>query len=320
MKRLFGSYNVTELTSRDIREIEASAKESGEWSPDQLHKMHVKLHQIMEQAFVDEIIDSNPVARVKMAKPSPQKERNAINEEDLMRLFKALIWRMDARSIGLLLIAATGIRRGEDLGLTWRYVDFKSEHFLTALQYDSLHNLRPPKSLKSIRRICFKGRLASILRQWKEIQQEQLEALGIRQTEDTPVVHTIHHATNAERAKNPDLPAYWVVHVDPDNFRRWCQNFFVDNGFGEYTENVRWATVNGKKVQRGKKYRGLILHELRHTQSTIIHRALNLKAAQHRLGHAQLDSTGNTYTHFVDADEIAAVETIDKLIANAEES
>ena len=318
VKKLFGSYNVTELTSRDIREVEAQARESGNWSSNQLHKMHIKLHQIMEQAFIDEIIDSNPVARVKMAKPAPEKERNAIAREDLIRLFKALSGRMDARSIGLLVIAATGIRRGEALGLTWKYVDFESEHFLTALQYDALHNLRPPKTQMSVRWICFKGRLASALKQWKEVQAEQLRALGLRQTEDTPVVHTIHHATEAERKKDPRLPAYWVVHIDPDNYRRWCQNFFVDNGFGKYTEDVRWVTVDGRRVQRGKKYRGLILHELRHTQSTIIQHDLNLKAAQHRLGHAQLDITGNTYTHFIDKDEIAAAETIDAIMEEAE--
>ena len=81
-----------------------------------------------------------------------------------------------------------------------------------------------------------------------------------------------------------------------------------------FTKDVRTNRMNGKEVTRGKGYEGLKLHELRHTQATLIQGAVNPKAAQHRLGHSQISMTMNTYAHALDADEIAAAEAMDRIL------
>lgn len=81
-----------------------------------------------------------------------------------------------------------------------------------------------------------------------------------------------------------------------------------------FTKDVRTNRMNGKEVTRGKGYEGLKLHELRHTQATLIQGAVSPKAAQHRLGHSQISMTMNTYAHALDADEIAAPEAMDRIL------
>ena len=54
-------------------------------------------------------------------------------------------------------------------------------------------------------------------------------------------------------------------------------------------------------------YEGLCFHDLRHTQATLlIGSGCDIKTVQHRLGHANVGTTLNTYSHMIDANDAAA--------------
>ena len=72
--------------------------------------------------------------------------------------------------------------------------------------------------------------------------------------------------------------------------------------------------INGKKVTRDKGYEGYILHELRHTQATLLRGIASPKAAQHRLDYSQIGMTMNMYAHFLYAETIAIAETMDDIL------
>lgn len=113
-----------------------------------------------------------------------------------------------------------------------------------------------------------------------------LASIGIEQTDSAPV-------SDDELGNS----------IDEANYGRWWRNFAVDHGFGKFTRDVYTTKSFGKEVTRGKGYESLKLHELRHTQATLIQGAVSPKAAQHRLGHSQISMTMNTYAHALDADE-----------------
>ena len=74
-------------------------------------------------AFDNELIDSNPMRRVRLLKESPSRERFITAEEE-KRLFAQLTGRRDhIRSI-VTIALNTGMRRGEILGLQWEHVNF----------------------------------------------------------------------------------------------------------------------------------------------------------------------------------------------------
>ena len=88
----------------------------------------------------------------------------------------------------------------------------------------------------------------------------------------------------------------------------------MDHGLGTFEKVEVWHDRNGIKRYRRSGYKGYNLHELRHTQATLIQGAVSPKAAQHRLGHSQISMTMNTYAHALDADEIAAPEAMDRIL------
>lgn len=294
---LCGNVKVKELSPGMLRKIYAVARKEGTYSENALHKAHAKLRQIMQAAYMDEIIIRNPCDLVKFPRPRPQEERNSLDEQKAAELFSIADETGGAYATALMLMVLTGMRRGEVLGLTWRYVDLDKDQLFVALQYDTDKDLREPKTKQSKRWISFKGYMSDKLKEWKVEQAQELAFIGAIQEDATPVFNSM----NGE-------------FIDPNNFGRWWRNFSVDHGFGEFTKDVKETEVDGKMVQRGKGYTGLKLHELRNTQATIIQNKVNPKAAQNRLGHSQLHMTMDGYAKALSSDETRAAEEMDKIL------
>ena len=297
IEELFDGIKMKDLTPALVREREAKARREGTHSESMLHKMHQKLRQIMQDAYLNEIIVRNPVDLVPFPRPRPKTERRSMTPEELSRLFEAADAEGGAYATGLMLIAATGLRKSEMLGLMWKYVDFENDQFYVAFQRGADKQLRPPKTKLSQRWLCIRGYMSEKLKAWKVEQAAYLATIGVEQTESTPVF-------------NDELGNF----IDEANYGRWWRSFAVDHGFGKFTKDVYTTKSFGKEVTRGKGYEGYTLHELRHTQATLLQGVVSPKAAQHRLGHSQISMTMNTYAHFLDAEDIAVAEAMDDIL------
>jgi integrase len=298
IEQYFGDVGLKELTPDILRQRYAKIRKKGDLSEDGLYKMHSKLRQVLKTAYTDELILRNPCDMVHISRPVPA-ERKALSAEDAQRFYKELFTEdISAQILALVLLVMTGMRRGEVLGLTWKYVDLDGCRLYVAYQYASDKNLREPKSKQSRRWISFSQEVCTILEDWKAIQKDYMECYGLEQTDKTPVV-------------NNDEGGF----LDPSNFERWFRNFSVDHGFGKFTRDVRETNFKGKHIKRGKGYEGLTLHGLRHTQATLLIAAkADWKTVQQRLGHAQASTTMNIYAHAVGANDIEAADTISNIL------
>ena len=81
------------------------------------------LSKILSMAFDNELIDSNPMRRVRLLKESPSRERFITAEEE-KELFAQLTGRRDHIRSVVTIALNTGMRRGEILGLQWEHVNF----------------------------------------------------------------------------------------------------------------------------------------------------------------------------------------------------
>ncbi len=81
------------------------------------------LSKILSMAFDNELIDSNPMRRVRMLKETSSRERFITAEEE-KRLFAQLTGRRDHIRSVVTIALNTGMRRGEILGLQWEHVNF----------------------------------------------------------------------------------------------------------------------------------------------------------------------------------------------------
>jgi len=295
---LFPRIGLQALTPAKIRDAYAKARKNKTLSEDALHKAHVKLRQVLQTAVIDELILRNPCDLVPFRRPKPA-ERKSLSAEEAARFFEALgADELTGNIIALYLLLRTGMRRGEVLGLTWEYVDLDTISLFVANQYATDKQLRPPKSKESQRWLSYSQEMADLLREWKRKQAELFAYLKIKQTKKSPVV-------------NNDFGGF----VDPNNFSRWFRNWSVDNGFGKFTKDVQEFEQDGQTYQRGKGYEGLTIHELRHTQATLLIAShADWKTVQQRLGHAQASTTLNIYAHAVGANDAAAAETIDNIL------
>jgi integrase len=89
------------------------------------------LSKILSMAFDNELIDSNPMRRVRMLKEASSRERFIIAEEE-QRLFAQLTGRRDHIRSVVTIALNTGMRRGEILGLQWEHVNFQARTIFIA--------------------------------------------------------------------------------------------------------------------------------------------------------------------------------------------
>ena len=280
---MFGGQLLGEVDPIDVSRAYALRLDSGEITTSTLHNLNGVFSQMMKSAVRDKLIATNPCDGVDAPRPKP-KERRSFELEDALRLAKAIKEsERSGKTVAVWLALATGMRRGEILGLLWRNVDFERKRVYVGLQYASDKSLRDPKSEKSHRWIGIDDGTVLFLKEWKEQQAREMQVAGLEQQPGTPV------CTNRLFSL-----------MDPNTFSRWRRAYFVEHGLGEFTEGGEYVDSQGRKRRRRKGYVGYNLHELRHTQATmLIGQGSDIKTVQHRLGHSSASLTMNIYAHAI---------------------
>jgi integrase len=92
-------------------------------SPASVNRDLACLSKILSMAFDNELIDSNPMRRVRLLKESGSRERFITADEEV-KLFAKLTGRRDHIRSVVTVALNTGMRRGEILDLQWEHVNF----------------------------------------------------------------------------------------------------------------------------------------------------------------------------------------------------
>lgn len=320
IERFFGGYALSDLNPYAVREAYYQIRKQGLLSESELHKMHVKLNQVLNQAVVDGLIASNPCAAVSAPRPKPA-ERKSLSAEEAARLNGVLAQSpRTAKNAAVMIALHTGMRRGEVLGLTWADVDLEARKATVRRQYDSDRTLREPKTEKSKRTLSLSDTCAGYLAEWKRAQEAAFEEIN-----DAAMGKWREAGKKAKTFKplkvGPDTP---VVSnelggfTDPNVFSRWFRGFCVEKGFGTYGEQEAVIDAAGRKRIRKAKYEGLNFHELRHTQATLlIGSGADIKTVQTRLGHSSAQLTMNIYAHAIEANDRDAADVIGEILSGS---
>lgn len=312
IRELFGDTRLRALRPDDIKHAYAEARRTGRFSESEIRRIHVKLKQVLQEAVDNELIDRNPCNGIKLPKPNVE-ARQSLSAEEAARLLSCLLAEEPSPGVACtLLLLECGLRKGEALGLSWEDYDNSSPDnpvLRIVHQYTSDMTLRAPKSRMSKRVIAVNETLRDWLDQWRPIQREELARLGLEQEGATPIVHSVGviSGSGGKRAT--------VTRMEGHNFSRWFRDFCVDNGFGEYGTVTKTFVRDGKTHVRGKDYKGLVPHALRHTQATLlIGSGSDIKTVQARLGHASPSTTLSIYAHAIEANDRIASNRIDQIL------
>lgn len=186
------------------------------------------------------------------------------------------IKRLTRCYIGFLMSIFTGMRQGEILGIRWKDIDFESQTIFVRQTLTQNAEIKAgAKNEASVRSIHIPSKLVDELRTHrKQILEEKL-LLGSSYTDLDLVICT--------KGGNPMIPR---------NFRKEFYNL---------TEKIGLPKIR--------------FHDLRHTHATIlIQQNVNVKLISERLGHADIETTLNTYSHVLPDMQKSVSDKLDKII------
>jgi integrase len=238
------------------------------------------LNRAMRDAVRWGLIATNPIADAR--KPIKKKtEMKAWQPDDLGKFIT--VTKSDRQSGTWHLLATTGLRRGEILGLQWDDIDF-DKNTLTVRRTRvkigaSVYN-ETPKSNAGNRTISLDSQTINALKQQKARQSQEKLAIGGRWADDHGHVVT-----------EPDGSL-----VDP---HRLSQRF--------------------RALLKKHELPIIRLHDVRHSYVVAARRAgVDVKTVSQRIGHADVNVTLTVYDHVFHEDDVqAANNTADLLYKNS---
>ena len=301
--KYLGNVRVTDLDAQTIEDAYLRMSELDGASPDAIHKVHMKLSQIMRKAFLEELVDRNPcdaVEGVRRPKVSPQKRRETrITKEQALAFVRKLRQEpQDGRIVAVWLGVATGLRRGEALALVWDDIDLEHARLRIRKQYGKEKVLKDPKTTKSRRTISIDAQTVEFLTRWRDKQHALFAEAGVSQSSFSPVCSN-------------ELCGF----LDPDNFSRWRRQFFVKEGLAHYASETTYIDRRGIERTRRTGYVGPNFHALRRAQATLlVAGGVDPKTVQARLGHESLNITLNIYAEEVGENDRKAADYMGKLL------
>lgn len=304
-----GDIRVIDLDAPSIEKAYLQMADQGGISPDGIHKVHMKLSQILRKAYLEGLIARNPCEAIEgitrpKVNPLKKQERRISKQQAIAFIQKLRHMPQEGRIVAVWLGVATGLRRGEALALVWDDIDLDQQLLHIRRQYGKEKILKDPKTTRSRRTISIDKETVYFLTQWKQAQAKEFKHLGIIQQNSSPVCCN-------------ELGAF----LDPDNFSRWRRKFFVEEGLAHYANEKKYVDRRGIERVKRSGYVGPNFHALRHAQATLlVAGGIDPKTVQARLGHESLNTTLNIYAEEVGENDKKAADFMGRLLQNADQN
>ncbi|MBR3000452.1 MAG: site-specific integrase [Oscillospiraceae bacterium] len=230
-------------------------------APKTILEHHRFISMVLEEAFKEGIINTNPAKR---ANP-PKLQHHDVNffDDDVVR---AILKAADSEPIKwkalLYVLLFSGVRKGELLGIRWSTVDFVNETI--SIKENVLYEpdvgiyIDTPKTPKSLRTISLPSEIMALLKDLQQFQEAERHRIGAYPEADGYVF-----------AKEDGSPMH------PDSIGPFLKKFETKNNLPK-----------------------LNAHAFRHTMASMLYmEGLDSVSISARLGHAQVSTTANIYAH-----------------------
>lgn len=247
-----------------------------EWSKQYVHfrtyRNYVK--GVLDHAIVLQVINENPMTKITIPKRIQKIEeeeplQNYYDKEQLEHFLKLIKDNETMKNYVLFrLLAFTGARKGEILALTWNDINFKDQtvrfNKTLATVEGSLKHVQAPKTMLSKRTISLDNITVETLGKWRKTQSKLFLTHGINTTfnKQQPIL-----SSTDKRALNQ----YHTVDYPNDRLNHLIKKYDLPN---------------------------ITPHGFRHTHASLLFEAgATVKDVQDRLGHADIKTTMDVYTH-----------------------
>lgn len=221
--------------------------------------------KLINYGITMELIKKNPMKKV----IPPKVERDTSKFTDFYSKDELKTFLKDAKEynfryfIFFRLLAYSGMRKGECLALKWSDIDFKNNTIdinksLKAGENNRLY-VGKPKTKDSFRCLNMDAKTMDYLKQWRTKQQKQMFKLGMNFLSNNSLIFANSKGT-------------YTVLSKP---QRWNNSICKEYGL-----------------------RHIKVHGFRHTHASLLFDAgVSMKDVKERLGHSDITTTMNIYTH-----------------------
>ena len=232
--------------------------------------------QVFDYAIKMNIISDNPMRKVKL--PKRKETINEVNKfyntDELKHFFDCVKDYGNMKYLAFFrLLAFTGMRKGEALALNWSDIDFnkKQVHITKGVVLDEneIPMISTTKTKKSVRTVSLDDASLAILRKWKIEQAKELMSIGINSLNK----HQLLFTYDANKLYRPSYSNCWLEQII--------------------------KKYNLKKIT---------MHGFRHSHCSLLFEMNTpIQVVQDRLGHTNIKTTMDIYTHVTEKqrDDIA---------------
>lgn len=219
------------------------------------------MNNLLNLAVKQNILKINPMKQVEFFYKANDKKVRGLSKEEVVKVLKHLELKKSRYYTAFLIAIHTGMRRGEILGLTWDCVDFK-------------------------------GSTITVSKQLQVVDKGELVIVGTKTNSSRTIQMTklLHHYLKKLKVEHVKAREFYAQHYYQEHFFV-CQN---KDGSPIYPPSLTKCAMNLSK----KLGLAFCFHDLRHTHATLMLEAdANIKVVQARLGHIDISTTLNIYSH-----------------------
>ena len=270
--KYFSAKNILleELTVRDLQQFYDYCNKNLKISNNTIIKEHKLIKSALESARKEELIPKNPADYIEVFRKE-NTEKVYLKEKNMEDILKAI--GDNKISIPSFLASKYGFRRGEAVGLRWSDIDFDNNTITVCNSVVDVENKdkNTKNKKKQVNRQKMKTKASfRILPLLLEVK-EYLLNLRKQQKE------------NRDRFKT----SYNTEYLD---------NICVDQ-LGNLIK-LDYVTKKFKNIVTKLNYEKVTFHTLRHSVATLLHKhGFSVKIIQYWLGHSNISTTLDTYTH-----------------------
>ena len=239
-------------------------KETKALSAKTILEHHRLISTVLEQALKEGLVAVNVAKRATLPKVE-RKEVNYFQPAELAAIREALEQEPLKWKTLVHMLLITGARRGEVLGLKWQYVDFERNrvYICNNVLYRADRGVYEdtPKTEKSKRYIYLPAETMQLLREYRAWQRAEIERLD-----------GYYFDRGFVFAQDTGAPMH------PDSVTTWLARFARRHGLPHINP-----------------------HAFRHTMASMLYyNGMDSVSVSSRLGHSQVSTTANIYSHVIE--------------------
>ena len=267
-----------DLTPKDIQDYYQYSLSTEKVTANTVIHRHANIRKSLQYAVKIGLINYNPADRVE--RPRKQKYiASFYNEQELETLFAAV--KGKPIELAVILGAFYGLRRSEAVGLRWDAIDYEQKtltikHTVTQMNVDGKQTIvdkERTKTKSSYRTLPLVAPFEKLLHELKAEQEEHRKVCG---------------------------SAYCTEFLD----------YIYVNEIGERIK-LNFITQNFPLTLEKAGLRRIRYHDLRHSCASLLYaNGVSLKDIQEWLGHSDISTTSNIYTHLDYSSEVSSANAI----------